>query len=156
MSLFTQLGKTVSNGTQEITEKAKNYAELSRLNSLIIDLEKQATAHFCDLGRAYYEMYRDNEDIGDKEEINAITDIYDQIEGLKNKIAQINGVKQCPACGAEVAASSLFCNSCGAKLPSVITESSQAECPSCHTTINLGDRFCYVCGKELPNKKPVE
>lgn len=49
----------------------------------------------------------------------------------------------CPACGAELAAGSRFCNLCGAKLEE------KPVCKGCGATLAPGSRFCPQCGKAV-------
>lgn len=51
------------------------------------------------------------------------------------------GAVICPNCKSACAASSKFCNACGAKLLS--------ECPECGAPITPGSKFCAQCGKSL-------
>lgn len=50
-------------------------------------------------------------------------------------------MKQCPGCGAMVAAGSKFCNQCGARLSN--------KCPACGAEIPAGSAFCPECGQKL-------
>ena len=49
----------------------------------------------------------------------------------------------CPACGAELAAGSRFCNLCGAKLEE------KPVCKGCGAPLSPGSRFCPQCGKAV-------
>ncbi|HSS36043.1 MAG TPA: adenylate/guanylate cyclase domain-containing protein [Patescibacteria group bacterium] len=49
--------------------------------------------------------------------------------------------RQCPTCGVESPAGSIFCASCGTELP--------AACPRCSTAVSVEARFCPTCGLPL-------
>lgn len=148
MSFFNQLGKTVSTAAQETTEKAKNYAEIARLNSSVADIEKQLAVSYEELGRMYYDRYRDNCEAEGQEKIEEITHLSQRVRELKDRVIQLKGLRLCPTCGAESTLSMAFCSSCGSKLPPLPIAT---ECPRCHMPIQTGDRFCCGCGYAFPS-----
>lgn len=150
MSIFNQLGIAVTSAAQEATDQARNHSEITRLNSMISDLEKHACDCFCKLGKACYEENKDNKTAKNQNIMTEIKEIYQQIASLEDNIANLKGIQKCPACGAEVSISASFCSNCGNRLPTA-DKPSVLECPNCHTVINEEDRFCYVCGNALPN-----
>lgn len=61
------------------------------------------------------------------------------VNGAGAKVAA--GMTVCPACKAQVAEGSKFCNKCGAKLA--------CKCTACGADIAAGSAFCPQCGTKL-------
>ncbi|HIY20461.1 MAG TPA: zinc ribbon domain-containing protein [Candidatus Flavonifractor merdigallinarum] len=150
MSIFDQIGKKLSDAGQETATKAKNFAEVTRLNGMVSDLEKQIAKMFQDMGQSYYEHHQNDPNAEEQERITAIQNAYAEIARYQEQIKQIKGVERCPNCGAEVAIGSAFCNACGAKLMAQPQPTGRA-CPNCHAPVNSGDLFCNACGTRMPD-----
>ena len=153
MSFLDQLGKKLSDTGQEAATKARNFAEVTRINGLISDTERRISRLYGEIGQSYYERHKDDPAAEEAERISAILSAYGEIAPYQEQIKQIKGVEQCPSCGAEVAAGSAFCNACGARIVRSAPQSAPTggrTCPQCHAAIGSDDLFCNVCGAKLP------
>ena len=159
MAFFEQLGKTLTNAGQGVAQQTKNFTEITRLNGVISDKEKQIEQLYTIIGKAYYEAHKNDAFAESGESIQRINDLLAEIARHKEEIKQIKGVTPCPACGAEVPASSAFCPSCGGKIPQ--TEAAPTPvpegcrpCPKCGAPVPNDNKFCNSCGakmEEIPN-----
>lgn len=148
MSLFDEIGKKITNAGQETATKAKKFTEISKLNSLIGDKEKEISNLFVELGHFYYERSKNEE--SPEETVKQINRIYEEIETYKKQIGEIKGIGRCPQCGAEVTNGAAFCNSCGAKLNDGLEKSEgEKRCPQCGMNVDESDLFCNSCGNKL-------
>lgn len=151
MPFIDELRKTISDAGQETVAKAKNFADIAKLNDAINTIQQQITRLYLDFGEAYYDRHKDDEVFAeDAERMTAIRDAYAKIARYKEQINQIKGVEICPSCGAEIPAGSAFCSSCGAKV--VKPEPAPREgkfCPQCHASVGENDLFCMSCGAKL-------
>ena len=130
MAFFDSLKKKTEDIMDKGTDKAKEMAEITKLNRNISAEEKQIQAAYVELGKGYFEREKDNFDAIDKEIINKIKVSMVAIEEMKSQIAQLKAkentttVQQeaqaempaCPKCNQVVEASTKFCPECGEKL----------------------------------------
>lgn len=148
MSLFDEIGKKITNAGQETATKAKKFTEISKLNSLIGDKEKEISNLFVELGHFYYERSKNEE--SPEETVKQINIIYEEIETYKKQIGEIKGIGRCTQCGAEVTNGAAFCNRCGAKLNDGLEKSEgEKRCPQCGMNVDESDLFCNSCGNKL-------
>lgn len=115
-SFFNNLGKTISEKSKDATKKAKEMAEIVRLNGQINTEEDKLRKQYQAIGKAYFEAHKADEE-------SVFTDNFREIEEAEAKIAQykaevtkLKGVGVCPNCGAEIKLGTLFCSTCGEKL----------------------------------------
>lgn len=151
MALIDQLGKMITNTGQEAATKARNFADIAKLNSSIDSLRQEINRLSMELGKVYYEKHKNDEIFAEApEQMAAIRNAYAEISKYQEQIDQIKGVGKCPNCGASTPADSVFCSSCGAKLvheTAIPTEGKT--CPQCHATVGPNDLFCMACGADL-------
>ena len=154
MGFFDDITKKLSMVGQEAATQTKSFAEKTRLNSRLSDEEKQLNALFQVLGKNYFEANKDNPNADFADQITAIKDGYVRIEGIKEQLRTVAGIRICPNCSAEVTLGSMFCNSCGAKMPAEAPAAQVAPggnvCPQCGNTVAYGAAFCNICGGKMP------
>ena len=78
------------------------------------------TKRYDEIGRLYYNQYKDNNcDVTKQinQKCEDVTRLYTEIEDLKVKILFERGLKICPSCGSEIPLEYAFCFKCGAKFP---------------------------------------
>lgn len=145
MALFDDLGKKLTQKSQDIAEKTKNFTEIAKLNSQISDEEKALDKTFQELGKAYFEAHKDDAEEALKGFVESINSSNEAIAEYKKEIALIKGVTNCPACGAEVPSGAAFCNFCGHKMEAPEAPA-QRTCANCGAAIAENAAFCNVCG----------
>ena len=55
MAFFDDLGKRISNAGQGVAQSTKNFANITKLNSMITEEEKKVDGLFLQIGKMYYE-----------------------------------------------------------------------------------------------------
>ncbi len=153
MAFFEEIGKKLSNAGQGVAQSTKNFADVTRLNGLISDKEKRVSQLHSAIGEAYYNRHKDDPAAEERQSIDEINTLQQEIQQYQNEIQQIRGVTKCPKCGADVAITAGFCNVCGAQLPrQTAAEPAEEEgsvCPNCHSPVAKGSSFCTNCGTRL-------
>lgn len=90
MNFFDKLEKTVTETGQEISRKAKELAEITRLKNMLHTCEEVLDQNYREIGKAYYEAHKDEEDGEYSEAFRAIRDAQRGMEALKEQIEAIN------------------------------------------------------------------
>ena len=154
MAFLEQLGKRLSDAGQGAAQQAKNFTDVTRLNSAISDKEKKITQLYASIGQAYYQRHRSDPDAEELQQIEAVNALFAEIAQCQEEIKQIKGIVKCPSCGADVPLQAAFCNSCGAKMEpaapqaAVHTEDTKI-CPVCGAASPRENRFCTSCGTKF-------
>lgn len=116
MAFWGKIRETVTDTSKMVAQKAKDMAEVTKLNGQISTEEIKIKEAYLAIGKRYFE-----ENMGEVSDayINDFTIINEakaRISELQEQIKTIKGVFSCPNCGAEVTTESAFCSSCGAKI----------------------------------------
>lgn len=116
MAFFNKFKETVADTSKMVAQKAKDVAEVTKLNGQISSEEAKIKEAYLAIGKRYFE-----ENMGEVSDayINDFTIINEakaRISELQEQIKTIKGVFACPNCGAEVSTDSAFCSSCGTKI----------------------------------------
>lgn len=152
MSFFDNIGSKASAAGQAAAEKARNFAEVNRLNGVISDHEKRISRLYFEIGQSYYERHKDDPEAEELERIAAITDTNEKIAVCREQIKTLKGVEKCPNCGADVQNGSQFCNNCGTRMPPASMKTAPKAgltCPTCGAAVAEGNLFCNNCGTKL-------
>lgn len=155
MAFFEQLGKKISDAGQGATQQAKNFAEVTRLNSAISEKEKRISQIYAEIGQMYHGKHKHDPMAEGIERINEINRLNAEILQCREEIKQIKGVTKCPNCGADVPLNAAFCNACGTKIPLTEPIGDDADieptalCPMCGKPVPASNLFCNHCGAKL-------
>ncbi|MCI9508549.1 MAG: zinc ribbon domain-containing protein [Angelakisella sp.] len=154
MAFFEQLGKKITDAGQGVAQQTKNFTEVTRLNGLISDKERQIGQLYADIGRDYYNAHRNDAFPESSDAVREITGLLAEIVKYREEIKQIKGIAPCPACGGDVPVGSAFCPACGAKVPAVqpvpqVAPENSRPCPSCGASVPKENRFCISCGAKM-------
>lgn len=159
MSFLDNIGSKASAAGQAAAEKARNFAEVNRLNGVISDHEKRISRLYFEIGQSYYERHKDDPEAEELERIAAITDTNEKIAVCREQIKTLKGVEKCPNCGADVQNGSQFCNNCGTRMPPASMKTAPKAgltCPTCGAAVAEGNLFCNNCGTKLaPTPAPA-
>lgn len=159
MSFLDNIGSKASAAGQAAAEKARNFAEVNRLNGVISDHEKRISRLYFEIGQSYYERHKDDPEAEELERIAEITDTNEKIAVCRNQIKALKGVEKCPNCGADVQNGSQFCNNCGTRMPPASMKTAPKAgltCPTCGAAVAEGNLFCNNCGTKLaPTPAPA-
>lgn len=149
MSFFDDLSKKIVETTQSATQKAKDTADVVKLNSQINELTKSINAGYAELGKQYFEANKDNVPEEFAGVFNQINESSAKIVELKEQIRVLKGISICPSCGNEVAIGQKFCSNCGSQMPVVEDAAAGKVCPTCGESVAAGQKFCAKCGSEI-------
>ena len=81
MGFFDELGKKISDASQDVMQKGKEMADTAKFNSMIHDEEKKITAVYGKIGKKYFEDFKNAPAEGFKE-------LVDEIYAAQAKIAE--------------------------------------------------------------------
>lgn len=151
MAFFEELGKKITDAGQGVAQSTKNFTEVTRLNGVINDKEKQVAALYATLGAAYYKAHSADAEGALAETVGQITALLAEISQHQKEIKRIKGIGKCPACGADVQPGAAFCASCGAAMPQTAPAPAPTgrTCPSCGQSVGADNAFCNHCGAKL-------
>lgn len=84
----------------------------------IASLESKREKDFADLGRIYFELAKNSNDLTDEARnlVDAISEKNEEIARLNQDIQNTKNKRICPNCNANIDVNSVYCNNCGAKL----------------------------------------
>jgi predicted nucleic acid-binding Zn ribbon protein len=154
MAFLENLGKAA----QAAAKKSGELVEVTKLNVNINSEEDKIQKLYTQIGKSVFERYSATGEVSDeiRETCEAITVHEQNIKGLRDKIAEVKGTKQCIGCGTEMEKTQVFCSKCGAKNEVTPTASAapaqQAAtviCPACGAALPAGSSFCTSCGAKL-------
>ena len=89
MGFLKDLGGKLQDVTETAADKAKDLAEITKLNSAISAEEKQIKEYYIEIGKLVFEEFKDKPDSPVAEYCNKILVCQQNIEELKQKIAEI-------------------------------------------------------------------
>ena len=89
MAFLNKLGKAIGDAAGTASEKAKDFAETTKLNNAISAEEKQINQYFLEIGKYVFEEERNNPDSPVAEINDKITASLRNIEDLKRKIEEV-------------------------------------------------------------------
>lgn len=164
MAFFDKIGETISTKSKDVAKKAKDFANITKLNSQISTEEDKVNTTFQSIGQDYFAQNKDDVTNVYVERFQVILDAQQRIDKMQKEIQSIKGTKQCTNCGGDVAVNTSFCSSCGSKVeeePEDVQEPEQAQeqeqeqaqettktCPKCGVAIEENEDFCVNCGTE--------
>lgn len=117
MDFFNKVGSTISSKGKDVTKKAKEIAEISKLTGQIAVKEESIKGTYIELGKYVYETQKEDAPEEVAEKFAVIDAAVEEIESLKREVRKLKGRQMCPDCGKEVSYTAAFCSYCGAKLP---------------------------------------
>lgn len=151
MALFNDLGRKITQTSQDVVKKTKQMADVAKLNSDVSDEEKKLTNIYYQIGQLYVSLYKNNPGSDFEVLIEQLDETQTKIENLKQQIQEIKGVKRCTTCGAEIPNNATFCSSCGTAViqPKAVDAADLIKCTNCGKMIEKSMKFCTFCGSEV-------
>ena len=151
MRFWTDLKKS----GQEAAGKAKDLAEVTKLQLAQKEQERKLEQLYAQLGKSLYEKAVQEENAEFSDLLQSITQTLEEIETCKEQQLLIKGGVRCAACGTLMEADAMFCPNCGAqkelpKEPEVVVEAAPGKmiCPGCGKQVDP-KAFCAFCGTKL-------
>lgn len=100
---------------EAISKKSSEFIAISQCKSAIGIAEDNLAKNYEEIGRYVYENFV-SDDIADgfiDGKCERIKELQDEISNLKEKLAEIRNLKECPSCGQECSFDAVYCSSCG-------------------------------------------
>lgn len=114
MDFFSKLGETLSEAGRDVSQKAKDLTESTKMNLDIHSKEEYINRQYTLMGKKYFELHENDEEPL-FEEIALIREAKEEIARMQEQLAEKKGMKRCPSCQAVMAQDAQFCPSCGKK-----------------------------------------
>lgn len=92
MDFFEKVGATITSKGMEVADKAKEMAEIANLRSQINTCEEVIKKNYMEIGRLYYEKYKDAEYHDFAEQCTAVENAKNGVKALENKIKEVKGI----------------------------------------------------------------
>lgn len=117
-STASDVAETARSGAAAVGQKAEDALVYAKLRRAVRDLEEEIALQMQAVGEMVYATHKGNP--SDSEELQEILEyvdsLYEQIEGHQRQMKIMQGVLFCGACGAENAATNVYCQECGQPL----------------------------------------
>ena len=116
---FNDLSERLTKTAQGLSKSVGDIYDTQKKRSKISGEERMAEKLMTDIGRIVYSRYEEKEDL-DSELLSLCVEIrqhMDNIEELKEDVANKKGQKICPACKKSVDKEASFCPYCGTAVP---------------------------------------
>lgn len=157
MAFFDEMKHKVTQVGQSAAKSAKDFSEITRLNSEISDAESRINQLYNRIGYEVYCAYSANPLPEVKELIEQINGLHETIEDRRAQIQAINAASRCPNCGAKIRPDMAFCSNCGAHLvqPEQPKAAASAFCSNCGAPLAAGAAFCTGCGARVSAPEPA-
>jgi len=152
MAFFDEIGKRITQTSQNAAQKTKNMTETVRLKGIISDEEKRINSYFLQIGKMYCEIYSENLDENFAQLVSGVAASKAKIFELTEQIKILKGVTKCTQCGGEVPNNVAFCSSCGSPMTNIAVMSSPNNviiCSKCGSPVVTNVSFCTNCGNRL-------
>lgn len=92
MDFFEKIGDTITTKGKEVSDKAKELAEIANLKSQISTCEEVIKKNYLEIGRLFMEQYKDAEDAPFEKQRKAILNAQAGVEDLQRQIREIKGL----------------------------------------------------------------
>lgn len=116
MSFLDDMRESLVSAGKDVSQKAKEVSGIAKLKLDVKSKEDFVEKQYAELGRAYFEAHRDDEERAEDEQFKVIREALAEIERMKTEILNLQGAAECPNCGAKMPAGASFCSSCGTKM----------------------------------------
>lgn len=122
MDFFNKAKEKLTKTGNEVAQKAKELAEITKLSSQVSAQENIVKSAYSEIGKYVYENLREDAPAEMAEKMEAIDAALAEIARLKEEIRKLKGSCVCPQCGKEVDDNVAFCPACGTKMPEPVVE----------------------------------
>ena len=104
--------------TETAAQKTGAFVSRTKLNYAISANENKIKDICADIGKSVYDEYKSGSEFPEKiaEKLKEIDTLYDEVNELKAKVADLKNSVVCSECGEYNSAYGTYCSKCGAKL----------------------------------------
>lgn len=110
--------KSAKKVTKQVVRKTNDAVSQTKINFAINETENKITEIYEDMGRNIYREYLKDGDIAESmlESCEKIDGLFEEIDLLKEKIAELKKSVKCPCCGDYNKNEASYCSKCGMEL----------------------------------------
>lgn len=91
-SIVTKIGETISTKGKEVTDKAKELAEIANLKSQVKTCEDVIKRNYIEIGKLYYEKHGLEPEADYDEYCRAVANAQNAVDDLEEKIRDKKGI----------------------------------------------------------------
>ncbi len=117
---MSNLKSTLLNITRNVSKTSGVLVKTTKLSVNLAQEQETLKNLYIETGKKVHEIYQYGGSLGKffDEKYHEIEAVENKITNLKEEIAKIKGVKECPKCGKQVDRNAEFCPKCGLRLES--------------------------------------
>lgn len=163
MAFFEKVGETLAARSRDVADKAREMAEVNRLNGQLHTQRSTEEKIYMEIGRMIYENREDWQSVDIADQLERLDSVQEEIAHLQKEILRVKGLRRCGNCGAEIDRNVSFCPKCGLAMEALreeeeapgegaqedVEETEAGRCPGCNQEIEPGAVFCPFCGMKL-------
>lgn len=159
MGFFNNVKNSLTETSQDLTQKAKDTSEVFRLNNANKAKEKEIEKVIYQIGVSYYSNAMEECSVRFPELTMQVKHLQEEIAANKRLIEELSTEEICPSCGKKINRGSKFCIYCGASInvmDDTTVEVTGKRCASCGSSIEKDAAFCTNCGTPVPQEMENE
>lgn len=122
MDFFDRIGESLTIAGKEVSQKAKEVSELTKLKLDIKAKEDYVQKQYALLGMSYYEKHKDEEECEEAEQCFLISEALEEITRMEAEVMRLQKAAECPKCGAKMPMGATYCSNCGTKMDDMYEE----------------------------------
>lgn len=115
MNILDMLQEKLSATGNIVAKKTMDIADLTKASIRLASEEEKLEKVFADIGRIYYEQYKDDPDVKIKGYIAQVELMKEQVEELRLAVYTLKGEQPCTKCGKAVKNHAKYCSHCGSE-----------------------------------------
>ena len=113
---FKKIGDGFSKAANNVKDTVETSRKRGELKKQISDAKNNIKSIELSMGEAIYKAYKnDGRPDSFAESCKEIDNLQIEIKVLRAKLLELDGIKLCEKCGAEITADSVFCSKCGVR-----------------------------------------
>lgn len=116
LDFLNKVSGSLSSAGKDISKKAKDAAEVMRLQNEIRANEAKIQEHYTEIGKRYYMEIKDAPAEEYAYLVEGVRKLEERIADDQESLKKVKGMRICPECGAQIDGETSFCTSCGTKL----------------------------------------
>ena len=122
MAFLEKVGGTLAAKGREVADKAKEMAEVNRLNGQIHSQTNTAEKIYAEIGKMVCENRENWGQLDITGQLEQLDSIQVEIERLQEEILQVKGIRKCENCGAAIDMRLSYCPECGVTIAAETSE----------------------------------
>ena len=122
MAFFEKVGGTLAAKGRDVADKAKEMAEVNRLNGQIHSQTNTAEKIYAEIGKMVCEHRKNWGQVDVTEQLERLDSIQAEIARLQEEILRVKGIRKCENCGAAIDMRLSYCPECGVTIAAETSE----------------------------------